>query len=149
MSQKIETYVCPEAPAALGAYSHAVGYGDLLFVAGIASRDPVTNQIPGIRRDAEGRKIGYDITAETRATLENIRSILEFSGSDFEHVLEVNVYLLDMKDFAGYNAVYAEYFPFHKPARTTVGVSSLPGEIAIEMKMVAVKRPAGGETRRA
>jgi 2-aminomuconate deaminase len=140
MSSKLETFVCPTAPPALGAYSHAVAYGDLLYVSGIASRHPVTNQIPGIRRDAEGRKIGYDITAETRATLENIRSILDFSGSALDHVIEVNTYLLDMKDFAAYNAVYAEYFPVHKPARTTVGVSSLPGEIAIEIKVVAARK---------
>lgn len=141
---KMETFVCPDAPHALGAYSHAVAYGDLLFVAGIAARDPITNQVPGLKKDEQGRKISYDITAETRGTLENIKRILEYSGSSFEQVLEVNVYLLDMKDFGAYNAVYADYFPKHKPARTTVGVASLPGDIAIEMKMVAVRKNRAG-----
>lgn len=137
---KIETFVSKGAPYALGAYSHAVGYGDFLFVSGIAARHPATNEIPGLKRDAAGKKIGYDMRAETRATLENIRTILEDAGSDLEHVLEVNTYLLDMKDFGAYNEVYAEFFSTHKPARTTIGVSELPGEIAVEMKVVAVKR---------
>ena len=137
---KIETHICPDAPFALGAYSHAVSYGDLLFVSGIAARDPVTNELPGLKKDAQGRKIAYDITAEARGTMENLKRILAHAGSAFDHVLEVNVYLLDMKDFAAYNAVYADYFTQHKPARTTIGVASLPGDIAIEIKMVAVRK---------
>ncbi len=140
MSKKIERCEIPAAPKPLGNYSHAVAYGEMVFVSGMASRDFKTDQVPGLKLDAQGNKIGYDIAAETRATLENLKTVLEGSGSDLEHVLEVNVFLTDMKDFQAYNKVFAEYFPTHRPARTTLGVASLPGKIAIEMKAVAVKR---------
>lgn len=137
---KIESHYCKAAPHPLGNYAHATSFGDLIFVSGIASRDFVTDEVPGLKLDNHGNKIAYDIRLETKATLENIRKILEDAGSDLEHVLEVNTYLLDMKDFAAYNEIYAAYFPTHRPARTTVAVAGLPGKIAIEMKVVAVKR---------
>ncbi len=140
---KLELINAEGVPFALGAYSHASVYGDLVFTAGIAARDAVTNTVPGLKLDAEGKKIGYDIRLETRGTLENLRRTLEAAGSDLEHVLEVNTYLLDMKDFGGYNEVYSEFFPRHKPARTTIGVASLPGNIAIEIKMTAVRKRNG------
>lgn len=129
----------PNAPKPLGNYSHAVCYGELIFVSGVASRNPATNEVPGLVVDRSGRKTAYDIRAETRATLENIRSILVSAGSSLERVLDVSVFLTDMKDFPAYNEVYAEFFNAHRPARTTVEVSSLPGNIAIEMKVTAVK----------
>lgn len=136
----IERCEIPGAPKPLGNYSHAVAYGDLVLVSGMASRDFRTNQIPGLKLDAAGKRVSYDITAETRATLENLRTVLAGAGSDLAHVLEVNVFLTDMRDFEAYNRVFAEYFSEHKPARTTLGVSALPGNIAIEMKAIAVKR---------
>lgn len=137
---KIERCEIAGAPKPLGNYSHATAYGNLVFVSGMASREFKTNQIPGLKLDAQGNRIAYDIAAETRATLENLKAVLEGAGSDLEHVLEVNVFLTDMKDFEAYNQVFAQYFPSQKPARTTLGVASLPGKIAIEMKAVAVKR---------
>ena len=137
---KIELVNCEKAPKALGNYSHAVVHGDLIFVSGIASRNPVTNQVPGLKLDPQGRKVSYDIRAETRATLETIEQILEAAGSGLDRVLEINTYLTDMNDFASYNEVYAEFFPLHRPARTTIGVAALPGNISVEMKAVAVKR---------
>lgn len=128
------------APKALGNYSHAVRFGELIYVSGVASRHPTKNTIPGLTLDANGKKLSYDIKAETRATLESIRAILETAGSGLDRIVEVNVYLTDMKDFAAYNAIYAEFFPSHRPARTTIGVAALPGDISIEMKAVAVKR---------
>jgi reactive intermediate/imine deaminase len=136
---KLNPINSPRAPFPLGNYSHAMGYGDLIFVSGIAARDPKTNQVPGLEMDASGKKLKYDIALETKSTLENIRTILEDAGTNLSKVVEVNVYLLDMKDFEAYNRVYAEFFPEHKPARTTVAVAGLPGNIAIEMKVVAVK----------
>lgn len=135
----IETIKAKGAPSALGNYSHAVAYKDLVFVSGIASRDAVTNQVPGLKLGPDGKKLSYDIKAETRGTLENIRTILKAAGSDLDRVLEINVFLLEMKDFAAYNEVFAEFFPDHHPARTTIGVASLPGNIAIEMKAIAVR----------
>ncbi len=136
----IERIQCPTAPKALGNYSHAVVYQDLVIVSGMASRDPLSDRIPGLEVDAQGRKIRYDIRAETRGTLENIRRVLESAGSGLDHVLEVNTYLTNMADFGAYNEVYADFFPKLKPARTTVGVASLPGQISIEIKVIAVKR---------
>lgn len=138
MSQ-ITRFDCPSAPKPLGNYCHAAGYEDLIFVSGIASRDFVTDKVPGLVME-NGKKISYDIALETTATLENIKKILHDAGSDLENVLEVSVFLLDMKDFPAYNKVFAEYFPKKHPARTTVAVSGLPGNIAIEMKVVAVKK---------
>jgi reactive intermediate/imine deaminase len=136
----IQTYSVKGAPKPLGNYSHAVGFGDLIFVSGIASRDFETDVIPGLMKDQNGNKARYDIKAETRATLKNIAHILKEVGSDLEHVLEVNTYLLNMNDFKDYNEVYAEHFSKHRPARTTIGVASLPGDVSIEMRVVAVKK---------
>ena len=136
---KMEYLNAPEAPKPLGNYSHAIGYGDLIFVSGIASRDWVTDKVPGLVMDENGKKLKYDIRAETQATLENIKKILVSAGSSMEKILDVSVYLLDMKDFAAYNEVYSEYFSQHKPARTTIAAAGLPGNIAIEMKVVAVR----------
>jgi reactive intermediate/imine deaminase len=137
---KIEPVFCPEAPKPLGNYSHAVVADQLIYVSGIASRDFKTNQVPGLVLDDMGCKVSYDIEQETNATLENIRKILAAAGSDLEHVIEVNTYLLDMKDFKAYNEVFAQYFPVHRPARTTIAVVGLPGNISIEMKVIAVKK---------
>lgn len=134
---KIELIHCPEAPKALGNYSHAVRFGELIFVSGIAGRDPETNKVPGLQLDPSGKKIGYDIRAETRSTLDNIRRVLVSAGSSLSSVIEINVFLLNMADFAAYNEIFATYFPDHRPARTTVAVAGLPGQIAIEMKVVA------------
>jgi len=137
---KIELIKDPASPRPLGNYSHAAVYGDLVIVSGLASRDPQTDAIPGLKKDANGKKIAYDIRLETKGTMENIRRVLEAAGSDLEHVLEVNTYLLDMKDFGAYNEAYAEYFSNHKPARTTVAVAGLPGDISIEIKVVAARK---------
>jgi 2-aminomuconate deaminase len=138
MSQ-IEIVSCPDAPKALGPYSHATVYGDLIFVSGIASRHPVTNQVPGLKLGPNREKLSYDIRAETRQTLETISNILQTAGSSLDRILEINVFLLDMKDFGAYNEVFAEFFPTHRPARTTVAVAGLPGDISIEMKAIAVR----------
>lgn len=137
---KVEPVFCPEAPKPLGNYSHAVVYGNLVYVSGIASRDFVTNQVPGLVMGEDGRKVSYDIRLETQATLENIKKILKASGSDLEHIIEVNTFLTDMRDFKTYNEVFSSYFPSHRPARTTLGVAGLPGNISIEMKVIAAKR---------
>lgn len=139
MKTNIEYLNAKEAPTPLGSYSHAIGYGDLIFVSGIASRDWQTDQVPGLVMAPDGKKVKYDIRAETQGTLENIKKILTSAGSSLEKILDVTVYLLDMKDFAAYNEVYAEYFKHHKPARTTLAAAGLPGNISIEIKVVAAR----------
>ena len=136
----IQRINCPSAPKPLGNYSHAVAFGELVFVSGIASRDFKTDKVPGLILDGSGKKVGYDIRLETRATLENIKVILEDAGSSMDDVIEIQTYLLDMKDFAAYNEIFAGYFPTQRPARTTVGVASLPGHVSIEMRVVAAGR---------
>lgn len=133
----IETFNTPRAPKPLGSYSHAVRYENLIFTAGIGPRHPQTNEVPGLVLDSEGRKRAYDIVLETRMTLENIKVILEDLGSSLDKIIEIQTFLLRMEDFNKYNEVFSEYFIRHKPARTTLGVSTLPGNISIEMKAIA------------
>ncbi|HET8819365.1 MAG TPA: RidA family protein [Xanthomonadaceae bacterium] len=128
------------APRPVGAYPHARRVGDLLFLSGIGPRDPVSNAVPGNVRDAEGRLVSYDIDQQARAVLANVRVVLEASGARWEDLVDVTVYLTDMaRDFAAYNAVWAEAFPDigTAPCRTTVGIAALPTPIAIELKCVA------------
>ena len=127
------------APSAVGAYPHAHRVGNLLFVSGIGPRAPITDEIPGgAIKDADGNPLDYDVRAQTRAVIENIKTILEDAGSSLEQVVDCLTFLIDMdRDFAGYNEVYAEYFAKILSARTTVAVSALPTQIAVEMKVVA------------
>ncbi|WP_240099374.1 RidA family protein [Thermomonas flagellata] len=129
------------APRAVGRYPHARRAGGLLFLSGIGPRDPATDAVPGNRYDAAGCLVGYDIQAQTRAVFANVRAVLQASGARWEDLVDVTVYLTDMaRDFAAYNAVWAEHFPdpARAPCRTTVGISALPTPIAIELKCVAL-----------
>ena len=120
------TIVTSRAAAPVGAYPHARRVGDLLFLSGIGPRRPVTNEIP------------TGIEAQTRATVDNVRVILEEAGSSLDRILDVTVYLTEMKrDFESFNRVYAEILGHIQPTRTTVGVESLPTPIAVEMKIIA------------
>ncbi|HVG23819.1 MAG TPA: Rid family detoxifying hydrolase [Thermoanaerobaculia bacterium] len=122
-----------KAPKPVGSYPHARRVGDMLFLSGIGPRKPVTGEIPGLLADGS-----HDIEAQTRACIENVKTILEEAGSSLEKVLDVTVYLTDMKrDFERFNNVYAEYFGTIQPTRTTVGVDSLPTPIAVELKVIA------------
>jgi 2-aminophenol/2-amino-5-chlorophenol 1,6-dioxygenase subunit alpha len=126
------------APKPVGPYPHARKVGNFLFLSGIGPRKPGTGEIPGLIRDAAGNITGHDIEVQTRACIENIRAILEDSGSSLEKVLDITVYLTDMKrDFDAFNRVYGEYFATVQPTRTTVGVDSLPTPIAVELKVIA------------
>lgn len=137
MSDAIRTET---APRPVGQYPHARRVGDLLFLSGIGPRDAASNAIVGNVHDAQGRLISYDIDAQTRAVFANVRSVLQASGARWEDLVDVTVYLTDMAhDFKAYNAVWAEYFPDidTAPCRTTLGITSLPTPIAIELKCVA------------
>lgn len=128
------------APKAVGHYPHARRMGDLLFLSGIGPRDPADNSIPGNDYFADGRVRRYDIEAQARAVLANVRAVLEASGARWEDLVDVTVYLTDMaRDFKAYNAVWAEHFPDRAsaPCRTTVGITALPTPIAIELKCIA------------
>ena len=131
--------VSENAPSAVGAYPHAFRVGNLLFVSGIGPRQPITNEIPGGPiKDANGDPLDYDIRAQTRAVIENIKIILEDAGSSLDKVVDCLSFLVDMdRDFAGYNEVYAEYFSEIQCARTTCAVRALPTSIAVELKVIA------------
>ncbi|MFO1532607.1 MAG: Rid family hydrolase [Thermoplasmatota archaeon] len=133
-----------KAPKPYAAYAHARRVGDTLYLAGIGPRDPKTNATVGGKvYDESGKRLKYDAKAQTRQTIENIRTILHESGCDLSDVFDVSAFLIDMKrDFAAFNEVYNEYFGAVQPARTTVEVQALPGPIAVELKVVA-KVPIG------
>jgi 2-iminobutanoate/2-iminopropanoate deaminase len=114
-------------PTPVGPYSPAMVAGDLVFVSGQAGRDPSTGIVPP------------DVESQTRQALRNIAAILESAGSSLAHVIRCGVFLVDIKEFQAMNAVYAEVFGAHRPARTTVEVSGLPGEgLRVEIDAVAL-----------
>jgi 2-aminomuconate deaminase len=127
-----------KAPEPVGAYPHARKVGNLLFLSGVGPRKKGSNDIPGVTLDAEGRITSHDIELQCHAVFQNVRSILEASGSCWENLVDVTVFLTSMKeDFPTFNRIYAEYFKENQPCRTTVEVNALPTPIAIELKCVA------------
>ncbi len=127
-----------QAAKPLGAYPHARRVGNLLFLSGIGSRTAKDNSIPGLELDADGNIIKYDIEAECHSVFANVKAVLEASGSSWDKIIDVTVFLTNMKkDFPVYNKVYAEYFTGVDACRTTVEVKSLPTPIAIELKVIA------------
>jgi len=127
------------APTPLGAYPHARRVGDLLYLSGIGPRQPGTDAIPGgAVRNPDGSVRDYDAGAQTRAVIENVKAVLEASGSSLHKVLDVTAFLIDMeRDFPAYNAVYNEYFKDIQATRTTLAISALPTPIAVEFKVIA------------
>lgn len=122
----------------LGAYPHARSVGDLLFLSGIGSRSAKDNSIPGLELDSEGNILKYDIALETHQCFANVKAVLEASGSSWDKIVDVTVFLTNMKkDFPIYNKIYGEYFTDVQACRTTVEVKSLPTPIAIELKVIA------------
>ncbi len=128
----------PDAPEPVGLYPHARKVGNLLFLSGVGPREKGTKQIPGVTLDAEGNILSYDIETQCHSVFKNVRTILEQSGSSWENLVDVTVFLTNMKaDFQTYNRLYAEYFKDCQPCRTTVEVNALPTPIAIELKCIA------------
>ena len=126
------------APEPVGMYPHARRAGNLLFLSGVGPRERGTQQIPGVTLDAAGQIIAYDIETQCRSVFKNVKAILEDAGSSWDKIVDVTVFLTDIKrDFATYNRVYAEYFKGNQPCRTTVEVNALPTPIAIELKVIA------------
>lgn len=125
-----------------GAFPHVKQVGDFIFVSGTSSRRS-DDSIAGAEVHASG-EIGLDIREQTRAVIENIRDILQSVGAGLEDLVEIITFIVDMDDFDGYNEVYAEYFGYDGPTRTTVAVHQLPHpHLLIEMKAVAHRAAAG------
>ena len=127
-----------KAPEPVGLYPHARRVGNLLFLSGVGPRKRNSKEIPGVSLDPSGKVISYDIEQQCHSVFTNVRLILEASGTKWENLVDVTVYLTNMKDdFHAYNRIYAEYFKDNQPCRTTVEVNALPTPIAIELKCIA------------
>lgn len=127
-----------KAPEPVGAYPHARKVGNLLFLSGVGPRERGTKKIPGVELDDSGTIVSYDIEAQCRSVFNNIKNILEDSGSSWANIVDVTVFLTNMKDdFKTYNRLYAEYFKDNQPCRTTLEINCLPTPIAIELKVIA------------
>ena len=135
MNQKINSKSAPEP---VGIYPHARKVGDLLFLSGVGPRKRGTNIIPGVMVDGQGNPLGHDIEIQCHSVFENVKIILEEAGSKWDNLVDITVFLTNMKrDFNTYNEIYSKYFKENQPCRTTVEVVSLPTPIAIELKCIA------------
>lgn len=127
-----------KAPEPVGLYPHAKKAGSLLFLSGVGPRERGAQKIPGVELDGKGNIISYDIETQCHSVFKNIKHILEDAGSSWDKIVDVTVFLTNMKnDFAVYNKIYAEYFKDNQPCRTTIEIKSLPTPIAIELKVIA------------
>jgi 2-aminomuconate deaminase len=127
------------APEPVGLYPHAKRVGQLLFLSGVGPRERGQKKIPGVELGSNGEIVSYDIEAQCHSVFKNVRAILEDAGAGWEDLVDVTVYLTNMKaDFPTYNRLWAEYFKTSPPCRTTLEINALPTPIAIELKCVAV-----------
>ncbi|MFN8115527.1 MAG: Rid family hydrolase [Bacteroidia bacterium] len=127
-----------KAPEPVGLYPHARRVGNLLFLSGVGPRERGTKKIPGVELDENGKIVSYDIATQCHSVFKNIKYILEDSGSSWDKIVDVQVFLTNMKDdFPTYNKLWAEYFAENPPCRTTIEINCLPTPIAIELKVIA------------
>jgi 2-aminomuconate deaminase len=133
-----EKFNSDRAPQAVGVYPHARKLGNLLFLSGVGPRKAGQTDIPGVTLNESGEIESYNIEEQCHSVFENIRFILEDAGSSWDNIVDVQVFLTNMKDdFKIYNKIYAEYFKENQPCRTTIEIKSLPTPIAIELKVIA------------
>ena len=140
----MNSFFSAQAPEPVGPYPHARRVGNLLFLSGVGPRKKGSKEIPGVTLDENKNIVSYDIEAQCHSVFQNVKFVLESSGAKWENLVDVTVFLTNMKkDFATYNKIYAEYFPDKatQPCRTTVEVNALPTPIAIELKCIAVIDP--------
>jgi 2-aminomuconate deaminase len=134
----INKFNSQKAPEPVGLYPHARRVGDLLFLSGVGPRERGKKDIPGVTLDENGKIKSYDIEKQCHSVFSNVKAILEDSGSSWDNLVDVTVFLTNMKDdFTIYNKIYAEYFKDNQPCRTTVEINCLPTPIAIELKCIA------------
>ena len=127
-----------DAAKPVGAYPHARRVGNLLFLSGIGPRSAKDNSIPGLELDARGNFVSFDFEAQVHSVFKNVEGVLRASGADWNNLVDVTVFLVNMKrDFNAFNKIYAEYFKDIQACRTTVEINSLPTQIAIELKCIA------------
>ena len=135
---KKDTVNSSKAPEPVGLYPHARKVGNLLFLSGVGPRERGAKKIPGVELNDKGEIISYDIEAQCHSVFRNVKYILEEAGSSWDKIVDVTVYLTNMKDdFPKYNKLWAEYFKNNPPCRTTLEINCLPTPIAIELKVIA------------
>ncbi|WP_028595206.1 RidA family protein [Paenibacillus assamensis] len=127
MSQRIHTVATSDAPQAIGPYSQAVTYGDLVLTSGQIALRPDDSLVEG------------GIEDQTHQVFQNLQAVLQEAGSSFDRVLKATVFLKDMNQFAQVNAIYETYFGSHKPSRSTVEVARLPKDVLVEIELIASK----------
>ena len=133
-----EKFNSERAPGAVGLYPHARKVGNILYLSGVGPRKAGETDIPGVTLNENGEIENYDIATQCHSVFENIRFILEDAGSSWDNIVDVQVFLTNMKDdFKTYNKIYAAYFKDNQPCRTTIEIKSLPTPIAIELKVIA------------
>ena len=133
-----EKFNSDRAPGAVGLYPHARKVGNILYLSGVGPRKAGQTDIPGVTLNERGEIESYDIEIQCHSVFDNIRYILEDAGSSWDNIVDVQVFLTNMKDdFNTYNKIYAEYFKDNQPCRTTIEIKSLPTPIAIELKVIA------------
>lgn len=138
MTEQHHSINSSKAPEPIGLYPHAKRVGNLLFLSGVGPREKGTKQIPGVTLNEKGEIESYDIATQCRSVFNNVKLILEDSGSSWDKIVDVTVFLTNMKDdFPIYNKLWAEYFANNPPCRTTLEINCLPTPIAIELKVIA------------
>ena len=139
MSENMDVIHSSKAPEPVGLYPHARKAGNLLFLSGVGPRERGTKKIPGVELNEKGEIISYDIEKQCHSVFKNVKAILEDAGSSWDKLIDVTVYLTNMKDdFPTYNRLWAEYFAENPPCRTTLEINCLPTPIAIELKCIAL-----------
>ncbi len=139
MSADSDSHLMSErAPEPVGPYPHARRVGNLVFLSGVGPRQRGSREIPGVTLDEDGAIVDHDIEAQCHSVFRNVRHVLEDAGYRWQQIVDVTVFLTDMKkDFATFNRIYGEYFTDNKPTRTTIEVGALPTPIAVELKVIA------------
>jgi 2-aminomuconate deaminase len=134
-----EKIISSKAPDPVGLYPHARKVGNFLFLSGVGPREKGSSKIPGVELDDLGQIISYDFEIQCHSVFRNIKFILEDAGSSWDKIIDVTVFLTNMKDdFAIYNRIWADYFKDNQPCRTTLEINKLPTPIAIELKVLAL-----------
>ncbi|MFM2016577.1 MAG: hypothetical protein RL007_233 [Bacteroidota bacterium] len=137
-SMSVNSIDSSKAPEPVGLYPHAKRVGNLLFLSGVGPRERGTKKIPGVELNSDGTIASYDIETQCRSVFQNVKYILEDAGSSWDKIVDVTVFLTNMKDdFPTYNRLWAEYFAGNPPCRTTLEINCLPTPIAIELKVIA------------
>lgn len=127
-----------KAAEPVGAYPHARRVGNLVFLSGIGPRERGQKAIPGVTLGPDGSIIDYDITVQTLSVFRNVRHILEAAGTTWENIVDVQVFLTNMRDdFPTFNRLYAEHLGPVQATRTTIQIDCLPTPIAVELKIIA------------